>query len=271
MEDSFYEITRFIMSKEEIKIFRHLPDEKLKTEFQKEFWEKRDPSPETEENESKMEFEKRIEFANKWFKDRPDGRGWDTERGHLLLQLGIPNQRQISVTTIQGTTWTVMVDEWYYGDYDLYLQFADDKGQGKYVLQNWPPELLEALDRAVLALDLNDTNAPQNNFTFNAKFKKENQQIEIKIPVKHIEWEALNDHVHATFDIQVNAYLNYKKINEFKNETQLDKTKTEILTIKHLIISIPYAPRGKGKYFLEVIIKDRNRSFRYRNFCQFKI
>jgi len=41
----FYELASLIMSNEENKMFRLLPDEESRREFIREFWEKRDPLP----------------------------------------------------------------------------------------------------------------------------------------------------------------------------------------------------------------------------------
>ncbi|UCH95670.1 MAG: GWxTD domain-containing protein, partial [Candidatus Aminicenantes bacterium] len=93
-KDSFFEKARFIMTKQEIEIYKHLPDKAGKEQFIEEFWKKRDPNPETEENESREEFEERITYANKWFKEHSKDRGWDTQRGRILLQLGFPDRRE---------------------------------------------------------------------------------------------------------------------------------------------------------------------------------
>ena len=67
--ESFFEKARLIMTKEEIEIYKQLPDLKSKEEFIDEFWKKRDPFPETPENENKIEFERRIAYANRWFRE----------------------------------------------------------------------------------------------------------------------------------------------------------------------------------------------------------
>ena len=57
----FYETARLVMTGEEDDIFQHLPDAESRREFISDFWAKRDPNPETESNEFKEEFERRIE------------------------------------------------------------------------------------------------------------------------------------------------------------------------------------------------------------------
>ena len=55
--ESFFGKTSLIMTKEEIEIYKHIPDKESKEEFIREFWQIRDPDPGTEENENKIEFE----------------------------------------------------------------------------------------------------------------------------------------------------------------------------------------------------------------------
>ncbi|NIM18449.1 MAG: GWxTD domain-containing protein [Candidatus Aminicenantes bacterium] len=269
-EDTFFQTAQFIMTKEEKNIYRHLPDQQAREEFIEDFWKKRDPTPETHENENQVEFERRIEYANKWFKDRPDGRWWYTDRGRILLQLGIPDERYDRVSTVRGTTWMVKIDTWYYYQYQLVLQFVDKDGYGRYRLLYWPMVLSLALDQAAFALDL-DGKALNRPFRFNVKFKQ--NIIKITVPVKNIEFQEKDGRMIADFEIEVFVYRDFKKIDHFKLEKHTRKTKEEILQTKNLEITVPYSLQapGKGSYYLDVIIKEVLTSSRYRNFSRFKI
>jgi GWxTD domain-containing protein len=58
-----------------------------------EFWQKRDPTPGTPENELKNEFFMRIDFANHRFSEGISGRqGWRSDRGRIFIQNGTPDQ-----------------------------------------------------------------------------------------------------------------------------------------------------------------------------------
>lgn len=63
----FYSKVRYIISEAERKIFLELPPSE-REKFIEEFWKRRDPIPETEENEYKIEYLNNIETANKLFK-----------------------------------------------------------------------------------------------------------------------------------------------------------------------------------------------------------
>ncbi len=92
------------MTDEEIGIYNLLEDKESKEEFIREFWEIRDPDPETEENEARDEFEKRVKFATIRFswksaRSRPvaseptkSDRGWNTDMGRIYIILGPPDR-----------------------------------------------------------------------------------------------------------------------------------------------------------------------------------
>ena len=68
----FLSTVRYIISKEERKIYLEMPKEE-RAEFKKEFWEERDPDPSTEENEYKNQYFDRIDEANRLFTSGKDG------------------------------------------------------------------------------------------------------------------------------------------------------------------------------------------------------
>jgi len=78
---------RYLMSKDERKVYKKLDSEEAVEQFKKEFWEKRDPFPETEINEFKVRFEERVAFADKNF------RSWRSDRGRVFILLGPPQER----------------------------------------------------------------------------------------------------------------------------------------------------------------------------------
>lgn len=88
----FYSKVRYIMTKKESKIFLELPPS-ARAEFIEKFWKRRDSTPETEENENKEAYFRRIEEANRLF--RAGGRpGWLQDRGRIYILFGPPNERQ---------------------------------------------------------------------------------------------------------------------------------------------------------------------------------
>ncbi len=78
---------RYLMDKDERKVFKKLESEQAVEQFKIDFWEKRDPFPETEVNEFKIRFEERAAFADKNF------RSWRSDRGRVFVLLGPPQER----------------------------------------------------------------------------------------------------------------------------------------------------------------------------------
>ena len=59
-----------------------------------EFWKKRDPDPDTEENEFKTQYFQRIDEANHLFTDGGEP-GWLQDRGRIYILLGPPADREV--------------------------------------------------------------------------------------------------------------------------------------------------------------------------------
>lgn len=102
--EAFYEKARLIMTDGEKKIYGFLEDRESREEFIREFWKIRDPDPTTDENEAKIEFEKRVRFASIRFgwkaarsrtlavEPTRSDRGWDTDMGMIYIILGAPDR-----------------------------------------------------------------------------------------------------------------------------------------------------------------------------------
>ena len=93
VNDTFYDLARLFMLKQEKEIYKRLLDPSDKQEFIRDFWARRDLNPQTPENEFRIEIRKRIAFANTWFWRSKSSRnlGWDTDRGRIYLVLGPPD------------------------------------------------------------------------------------------------------------------------------------------------------------------------------------
>lgn len=128
-EQEFLSKVRFIITKEERKVFLRLPESERKA-FIEEFWAKRDPDPFTEENEFKIEYFFRIERATHLF--RGEGReGWLTDRGRIYILFGPPHSRK----TFQPDPYlgqSRASEIWYYGNFPIF--FIDRLNNGVFEL-----------------------------------------------------------------------------------------------------------------------------------------
>lgn len=117
---------RYIISPEERRIFLELPESE-REKFKEEFWERRDPDPDTEVNEFKDEYYQRINRANQLFpgEGRP---GWLTDRGRIYILFGPPSERHTFPMEASGYCREV----WYYGSFPVI--FIDQNCSGSYIL-----------------------------------------------------------------------------------------------------------------------------------------
>ncbi len=77
------------MTAEEKQEYSRLTDSISRAEFIEKFWMARDPKAETPENEFRMEFERRVAFADQAF-IQGEQRGSFTDRGMVFVLLGPP-------------------------------------------------------------------------------------------------------------------------------------------------------------------------------------
>jgi GWxTD domain-containing protein len=80
------EDVRWIITDEERSAFKQLSNDEERDQFIEAFWQRRDPTPDTIENEFKEEHYRRIAYANEHF---PAGiPGWKTDRGRIYIMYG---------------------------------------------------------------------------------------------------------------------------------------------------------------------------------------
>jgi GWxTD domain-containing protein len=80
---------RWIITDEEVKAFKNLANDEERDQFIEQFWLRRNPNPESPENEFRDEHYARIAYANEHFAaGKP---GWMTDRGHIYISFGKPD------------------------------------------------------------------------------------------------------------------------------------------------------------------------------------
>jgi len=84
------EDVRWIISPEELSAFRQLSNDEERDQFIEQFWLRRDPTPDTVENEFKEEHYRRIAYANEHF--AAGKAGWRTDRGRIYIVFGPPDE-----------------------------------------------------------------------------------------------------------------------------------------------------------------------------------
>ena len=84
------EDVHWIITPEERAAFETLSADEGRDQFVEQFWRRRDPTPETVENEYKEEHYRRLAYSNVHFAAR--GPGWKSDRGRAYIVLGPPDE-----------------------------------------------------------------------------------------------------------------------------------------------------------------------------------
>jgi GWxTD domain-containing protein len=101
--------------------------------FMNEFWKRRDPDPETPENEFKLEHYRRISYANGQFsRTRESEDGWNSDMGRIYVIHGEPSEIERHVSSRGSKPW----EQWNYHELEggAYFIFVDEDGYGVYRL-----------------------------------------------------------------------------------------------------------------------------------------
>ncbi len=80
----------WIITDEERAAFKQLSNDEERDQFIEAFWQRRDPTPDTEENEYKEEHYARIAYANEHFAAGIPG--WKSDRGRMYIMYGKPDE-----------------------------------------------------------------------------------------------------------------------------------------------------------------------------------
>ena len=136
----------YIISGEERKAFVQMATDEEREHFIKSFWMRRDPTPDSIENEYKEEHYRRIAYANARYASGIPG--WKTDRGRTYITQGPPDEIEAHPSGGQyrrpsreggGFTSTHPFEIWRYRDTDdiesdIFLEFIDGAGTGDYRL-----------------------------------------------------------------------------------------------------------------------------------------
>jgi GWxTD domain-containing protein len=138
------EDVRWIITDEELSAFKKLANNSERDVFIEGFWQRRDPTPDTAENEYKEEHYRRIAYANEHYAAGMPG--WRTDRGRIYIMYGPPTSidshpmggpYQRSADEGGGQTSTFPFEVWRYRylegiGQEIELEFVDDCGCGAY-------------------------------------------------------------------------------------------------------------------------------------------
>ncbi len=138
------EDVRWIITDEELSAFKKLANNSERDVFIEGFWQRRDPTPDTAENEYKEEHYRRIAYANEHYAAGMPG--WRTDRGRIYVMYGPPTSidshpmggpYQRSSEEGGGQTSTFPFEVWRYRylegiGQEIEIEFVDDCSCGAY-------------------------------------------------------------------------------------------------------------------------------------------
>ncbi len=142
----------YIITDEERGVFKRLQTDEEREQFIENFWLRRDPTPDTFENEYREEHYRRIAYANEHYASGIPG--WKTDRGRIYITFGPPDEIEShpSGGTYErppeeggGTTSTFPFEKWRYryiedlGN-DINIEFVDPTMSGEYRMTSDPSE-----------------------------------------------------------------------------------------------------------------------------------
>jgi len=142
----------YIITDEERSVFKHLQTDEEREQFIEQFWMRRDPTPDTIENEYKEEHYRRIAYTNEHYASGIPG--WKTDRGRIYIMYGPPdeNESHPSGGTYErppeeggGTTSTFPFEQWRYRYIEgvgtnIIIEFVDPTMSGEYRMTMDPSE-----------------------------------------------------------------------------------------------------------------------------------
>ena len=142
----------YIITDEERKAFKKLATDDEREKFIEEFWRRRDPDPDTDENEYKEEYYERIAYANEHFASGIPG--WKSDRGRIWIMYGKPDERETHPAGGPydrpsyeggGMTTSYPFEQWFYRyipgvGSGVEIEFVDPTGSGEYRIATNPNE-----------------------------------------------------------------------------------------------------------------------------------
>jgi GWxTD domain-containing protein len=158
----------YIITPEEKKAWNKLQTDEEREQFIDAFWRRRDPDPDTDENEYRDEYYERIAYANEHFASGIPG--WKTDRGRIYIMYGPPNEKETHPSGGQydrpsyeggGSTTTYPFETWFYRylpgvGSGVEIEFVDPTGSGEYRIARNPDEKDAMLNVPGAGLTLNE-------------------------------------------------------------------------------------------------------------------
>ncbi|MBU2472171.1 MAG: GWxTD domain-containing protein, partial [Bacteroidetes bacterium] len=129
--DYEFDIIRYIVGDDEKNQYKKLTDLDAKRKFMYEFWKRRDYDPMTSVNEFKVEYMRRVDYANSNLKGS-FMKGWKSDRGRVYIIYGSPDDIERYPSSYDALPYEI----WNYHSLQggVIFIFVDQASQGDYRL-----------------------------------------------------------------------------------------------------------------------------------------
>jgi len=126
----------YIIGDEERAAFQKLTTDEERNQFIEQFWLRRGPTPDTVEKFKEKHY-RRLAYANEHFRTASGRPGWQTDRGHMYIVYGPPDELESQPSAGAQTSYPFEVWKYWHvegiGD-NLFVTFIDRTGTGDYHL-----------------------------------------------------------------------------------------------------------------------------------------
>jgi GWxTD domain-containing protein len=267
----FYNYAQYLFTKNERKIFRNLTTNEARERFIENFWEIRDPTPYTGDNEFKLEMERRYEYVSKYLKEGPIP-GWKTDRGRIYLVLGAPSARQEDFLN-RGA-----IIQWYYDEYYVYIRFNDYEGDGVFHLDltRVSLALLDVLDNKKYFIVNKEGNVNLETLDIDLSYDRKTREFLVEVGTKNLNYEKVSEgsgEMMAKIKVDLVVYQ-LNKVDDFSKYSEVKSVKVpgEKLLEKNATVSLRIPLElPKGKIKIDAIITDALGDAVYRKFITLNI
>lgn len=283
--EDFYQMAHFLFTKHERKIFRKLVSPETRERFIQYFWEIRKPNPYADNNEFKLEVERRYDHVNRYLKEG-NTPGWKTDRGRIYMLLGDPYHVQEQLVYNNPGLHGLIF--WYYtstdlanikgGDLGLYILFVDTNGTKRYYIHSESVEVVDRGDQIMRypgtdlrLLDLaeqmkskqittKDTIFEKTDLGFTLTYDNQAGAITVSIKPKNLIFDdADNTGDTITAKIKI-ALVLYESTNEFTRQTHVETVKIKKSALladrpAPIIVGFPVKVNA-GKITVDALVSD---------------
>jgi GWxTD domain-containing protein len=192
----------YIITNDERAAFRRLQSDEERDHFVEQFWLRRDPTPDTPENEFKEEHYRRIAYANEHFASAIPG--WKTDRGRIYITYGPPDEKESHLSTT-GANSFLASEQWRYHyieavGLNVVIEFVQAPGTSEFRMTT-DPAVTPALLHVPREMPVTNAATPKAGATVQMKGQGE---VLISIPLT-----AYGDHRVNVYGRVVTKALTY--------------------------------------------------------------